>query len=208
MFSESLKTIALRFVIYSFVIFGCMAAISIIDPIVGIAFYKENGPLELAQLCLLVGAGTTFFIGSFYFPNFSQLFFFLSSFFAFAVIRELDSLLSSMIPWVGWKVGFVILLLAMVLSYINRNILKNQIRQFIAYRSFAILWVGFLVAVPIAQMLGHGEFLQYVMGDDYIRGYKRVIEESGEVIGYCLLFMGSIESLVQIRWLNSTIEYR
>ena len=31
------------------------------------------------------------------------------------------------------------------------------------------------------------------MGDDYERGYKRVIEELCELLGYLLIFIGSVE---------------
>lgn len=56
-----------------------------------------------------------------------------------------------------------------------------------------------IVAVPIAQLLGHAAFLESLMGENYMRAYKRVIEESGELLGYLLLLEGSIESLVWMK---------
>jgi len=45
----------------------------------------------------------------------------------------------------------------------------------------------------------HGAFLQLVMGDDYNRDYKRVIEETLETMGYILILIGSFESVLQLR---------
>lgn len=54
------------------------------------------------------------------------------------------------------------------------------------------------MAVPFAQLVGHGNFLQIIMGDDYVRDYKRVIEELGELFGYLLLVIGSVEFTLQM----------
>jgi len=77
--------------------------------------------------------------------------------------------------------------------------LKRQIAHFLPSPAFTMLWAGFVVAVPVAQLLGHGSFLKSLMGDDYIRSYKRVIEECGELIGYMLLLAGSVESVINMR---------
>jgi hypothetical protein len=35
------------------------------------------------------------------------------------------------------------------------------------------------------------------MGNDYMRDYKRVIEELGEFLGYLFIMIGSIEAVLQ-----------
>ena len=73
-----------------------------------------------------------------------------------------------------------------------------DITEAVSRRGFAILWAGFVVAIVFAQLVGHGPFLKELMGDDYVRDYKRVIEELGELFGYALLVMGSVESLLEV----------
>ncbi|MFO8165638.1 MAG: hypothetical protein R6T98_14045 [Desulfatiglandales bacterium] len=130
---------------------------------------------------------------------FRELFLFLATISTFAAVRELDSLLDKVIPWIGCKIGFVILLYAVGVAYSNRNKVKWQIAQFLSSRAFAVMWAGFIVAVPVAQLLGHGPLLESLLGDNYDRSYKRVIEESGELVGYLLLVAGSIESVLQMK---------
>lgn len=56
-----------------------------------------------------------------------------------------------------------------------------------------------IVAVPISQLLGHGDFLQALMGDKYDRSYKRVIEETLGLMGYILVFAGTVEAALELR---------
>jgi hypothetical protein len=199
MFTESSMPIVLRFTLYTLVIFSFTASAPLIIQYGGIIVFKENGPIEWLQFGLLVGTSAIFLAGSFVVPVFRQLFLLLASVSAFGVVRELDVLLDDMIPWIGWKIGLVIVLYAVGLAYVNRGILKRQTTRFISSRAFAMLWAGFVVTIPIAQLLGHGIFLQLVMGDDYVRHYKRVIEESVELVGYFMLFVGSVESMMQMK---------
>jgi len=56
-----------------------------------------------------------------------------------------------------------------------------------------------MVAFPFAQLVGHGAFMQVIMGDDYSRDYRHMIEEIGELMGYGLLLIGSFELIMETR---------
>ena len=125
MFTESSKPIVLRLTLYTLVIFSVTTSLPLIIQYGGITVFKENGPIEWLQFGLLVGASAIFLAGSFVVPVFRQLFLLLASVPAFGVVRELDALLDDMIPWIGWKIGHVIVLYAVGLAYVNRGILTN-----------------------------------------------------------------------------------
>jgi len=197
-FTDSTMPILLRFTAYTVALFVFTAALPLL--VRGdIVLFKENGPIEWFQFGLLVVATAVFVRGALSMPDFRKLFFLLAAISAFAAIRELDVFLHRMIPGIGWKIGIPLILYALISAYRNRECLKQQLSHFLASRAFAIVWAGFLVAVPFGQLIGHGAFLQLVMGDDYNRDYKRVIEEILEVMGYALLLIGSFESIVQLR---------
>jgi len=59
-----------------------------------------------------------------------------------------------------------------------------------------VLWAGFIVAVPLAQLVGHGPFFRLFMDEEHVRNIKRVFEESGEFCGYLILLFGTIESIL------------
>ncbi|HUF40669.1 MAG TPA: hypothetical protein VMR20_01835, partial [Verrucomicrobiae bacterium] len=180
-FTNSTMPILLRFTAYTVALFISTAALPLL--VKGdIVLFKENGPIEWFQFGLLVVATAVFVRGALSMPDFRKLFFLLAAISAFAAIRELDVFLHRMIPGIGWKIGIPLILYALISAYRNRECLKQQLSHFLASRAFAIVWAGFLVAVPFGQLIGHGAFLQLVMGDDYNRDYKRVIEEILEVM--------------------------
>jgi hypothetical protein len=61
------------------------------------------------------------------------------------------------------------------------------------------LWSGFLAVVVLAQLVGHAELLKLVMGSDFKKGYKQIIEGSLELFGYYLIWFGTLEALLEAR---------
>jgi hypothetical protein len=49
-----------------------------------------------------------------------------------------------------------------------------------------------------AQLIGHGPLLESVIAN-YDRDLKRVLEESLETFGYCVILVGTIEALLLAR---------
>ena len=79
-------------------------------------------------------------------------------------------------------------------------------RQCFESNGFFLLWAGFIIAIPVAQLVGNGAFLQAIMNDDYSRDYRRIIEEIGELMGYGLILVGSIE--LAIKTADSKVLYQ
>jgi hypothetical protein len=191
--------VMIRFTVYTLVIFAVAASLPLVIHHGDIALFREGGLVEWLQVGLLVGACGVFLAGAWKIARFRDLFLVLAAVAALAVFREMDTLLDKLIPWLGWKIGTVTIPLAGALVYAHRHQVGWQMAQFLASPAFAVLWAGFIVAVPVAQLLGHGPLLELLMGDDYKRGYKRVVEESGEFVGYLLLVAGSVETLLSMK---------
>ena len=189
----------IRFTAYTFGVFALTLSLPLVIEHGDIIIFKENGPIEWFQFGVLVTTSAVFLFGGFSLANFRQVLFLMAFVSVFAAIRELDAFLERAVPWIGWKIGLLAILYAVGSAYTQRTLVKRQLPPFLATRAFAILWAGFLVAVPFGQLIGHGAFLQLVMGDDYNRDYKRVIEETLETMGYILILIGSFESVLQLR---------
>jgi hypothetical protein len=199
---EHALPVAARFAAYSLAVCLSVSSLTFLSRHDGIdvtSVFRENGPIEWTQFGLLVIAAALLVVGALVNAEFRETFLLLAAVTAFAAVRELDGLLDALIPWIGWKVGFVFALLAALQVRARRIELASQASRFVCSSSFVVLWAGFIVAVPVAQMLGHGAFLESMMGDHYDRSYKRVIEESGELVGYVLLVAGSVEATLNLR---------
>lgn len=198
--SEASGVIAVRFIAYTFAVFGFTVSLPSIVGEGDIVVFKEGGPIEWSQFVALSLASLAFCTSALARARLQDLSILLALFTSAAAMRELDSPLATLIPYLGWKLPVVLLAVtAATLTWRRRPAMETQLRRFLAYRSFPLLWAGFVVAIPFAQLVGHDELLRLVMGDDYTRDYKRVIEETTELLGYTLILIGSIEFLWQAK---------
>ncbi|MBN2594660.1 MAG: hypothetical protein JXA81_14220 [Sedimentisphaerales bacterium] len=188
-----------RFIIYTLSVFGFTASLPIIIEYGDIVIFSENGIIEWIQFILVMLTASTLLLSakkSVYGSR--ELLYILSLVALFAAIRELDKTLDKSFPILGWSLpAFLCAVAAGLIYWKNQDAVIVQMNTFMDTRAFSLLWCGFIVAVPFAQLVGHGAFLKLLMGDDYISNYKRVIEELSELLGYLLIFIGSVETLLQ-----------
>ncbi|MFW6189917.1 MAG: hypothetical protein ACOC7T_05740 [Planctomycetota bacterium] len=159
--------------------------------------FKEGGFVEWCQLAILAVTAGVFAFAAWRIRAFRQWFSFLALAATLACMREFDSFFDALLPLFGWQTpAFVVLACMLFVLWRSRRQIVTQAGTFVRWRGFALLWAGFVVVVVFAQLVGHSAFLEALMGDDYVRDYKRVIEELGELFGYALMLAGSIETFV------------
>lgn len=193
---EPMLPVAVRFGVYSLVVLACAASLPLVAMRGGLEFFVEGGPLENTQAGILGVSAILFLWAARRAPEWKVCFWICAVCAGVAFARELDSFFGAFIPHVGWAVpGALILAVGGWPTWKNRGRLKQELPPFLSHRTFALLWAGFIIAVPFGQLLGHGNFLEMLMGADYDRYYKRAIEEIAETMGYLLILSGSVEAL-------------
>ncbi len=202
-FDAELLTV-LRLVFYTLFIVVITGLLPAIVQSGDVSAFNEGGWIEWCQLLLLMATSGIYFSGRGEDTHFQQIFHFLGCLSAFAAVRELDSFFDRLIPLVGWKFGYLILIYALLSACRHKKILYLQILQFLKTHSAVVLWAGFLFVVPVGQLIGHGAFLRSLMGDDYLHDYKRVLEEALELIGYIIILAGSMEAAIELRKTGQT----
>ena len=197
--SHALFFIIVRFAVYTGGILTLTACLPAAVGSAGPEIFRENGPVEFIQLGLLACAIVFFVMVAMRCRHFREFAIFCAALCGFVIFRELDALLDDMIPVIGWKIGYLVLLFGATVVFRGRSRFLLQLRQFVQLRAFAVLWAAFIIAVPFAQLVGHGAFLEAFMGADYTGNYKRIIEEVGELVGYLVIVMGALETFLQLR---------
>lgn len=196
---ESSRKVAICFATYTLAIFALAASLRLLVVHGGLNVFLENGPVEWLQWVMLVATAYVFFDASQKLLEFKTLCRVFACFAAWSATRELDKLLDQLIPVLGWKIAFIFPIYAAVILMKDWKTWLDQAQRLLPLRSFGVLWAGFIVTVPFAQMVGHGPFLESLLGSDlYKEDYKRVVQESAELVGYCLLLIGSSDCVRQL----------
>ena len=187
----------LRFSLYTAGILCLAVSLPWVARIGDATAFKENGIIEWLQFGLLLTVSWTFIhdIGSSH--RFYHTYTAFASLAAFAAVREMDGNLDAVLPWLSWKIGYAFIVYAGYLFCKNRRAILQQLSECLNSNGFLLLWAGFIIAIPFAQLVGNSAFLQSIMNDDYSRDYRRIIEEIGELMGYGLILIGSIELTIQ-----------
>ncbi len=116
--------------------------------------------------------------------------------FAVCLVRELDFFLDFYVIDNLWQVVCATLL-AITLVYLGRHRKRfvNGLARSWPSTGLAIILGGFILLIPFAQLMGHDELWQQIMGDGYIRVVKVAAEEIIELGAYSMLTIGAFEFL-------------
>jgi hypothetical protein len=119
--------------------------------------------------------------------------FLLASLSFLASVRELDKFFDESVKFVGWEIGFLFPVSALIFAYKNRRALRNTLIDFYSSSAFYMMCCAMIIILPIAQCIGHGPFVRDVLGDFRVGDIKEFFEESCETMGYFLILLSSIE---------------
>ncbi|NKE70721.1 hypothetical protein [Candidatus Manganitrophus noduliformans] len=157
--------------------------------------FSENGPVEWLQFLLLLtccGWLQAIAIRS----GSQREIFRLGIFFILMVaVREMDANLDRYLFDGAWQLTVMGLIFSGLLyAWPQRRKIATQLRSLLFSRSFGLLLAGLLVLTFFAPFLGQQRFWKAALQENYIRPAARIVEESGELLGYLLLLFGCIEA--------------
>ncbi len=129
--------------------------------------------------------------------------------FAMALVRELDAMFDRLLGPLGWQLPAGLLLLAVIGTLFRHwaEFWKQAVRWGFT-PAFGTLWAGVAMVTVFAQIFGQSRFWRAVMGDEYKRRVKDTVEESIELLGYCLLLIAAIETWFCIARLTRGVQRR
>ena len=116
-------------------------------------------------------------------------------------VRELDDVFEELLFDKAWIVVAGMLAVWFLASvFRRRKEFSSQAKALVRSRAFAFLISGLLV-FAFSQVFGQQVLWKAVMGEDYVRDAKRIIEETCELLAYALLLIGSLEC-----WLQESVQ--
>lgn len=155
--------------------------------------FDEHGIVETLQLMFLVVSGWIFVSEAAFYKKYRPVLFLLASLSFLASCRELDMFFDKTVRIVGWEIGFIFPISAIVYAYMHRRTLRNTLIDFYSSPAFYMMCCAMIIIFPIAQCIGHGPFVTDVIGNYRVADIKEFFEESCETMGYFLILLSSIE---------------
>jgi len=185
---------AFRFAGYFFLTIFFVYFLRFISSIYQANTFIEFGIVENMQLGILFLTAILFTVLSVISKQYRGFLFFLSSLCLFALIRELDSLLDDVIPFISWKFCYLFPIGALIYCLKNKKQLLKNITSFIQSPTFHLMMTAMIVFIPLAQVLGNKEFISNALPNDTdLILTRRFVEESAEIIAYFLLLLSTAE---------------
>lgn len=174
---------------------------------IGVAIVKEkiDNPIgfsfiEITQEILLGLTALIFFLLSKRQPENKQIFIMASAFFTCLLIRELDEIFD-IILWHGSWIVFIIPTLIALGIFLKNSVydlnLNTQTKNFTSYSSYSMLFSGLIITLFFSRLFGKGDLWKLIIINSPTQYYfiKTITEESLELLGYCLIFMASMQML-------------
>lgn len=164
------------------------------------AFFTERGPVEWAQLAMLVCCSGVLFVASRIGRAWRELSFVLCLLPLAAAARELDSVFKANVHERGhWVVIGAVIAVATVYTIARRDALTRQADEVARTHAFGLMLAGAITVLAYARVMGQQRFWAEIYGDDFFRQTGRVVEESGELFGYLLILFGCVEHAILAR---------
>lgn len=192
--SSSVISTMIRYGVFTVLIFAKILLIWWLAKHHGQRLFSENSVLEWIQFAnLLLAAAFTGF-AAWRTPAFRELLTLLALLPLVAAIREQDAAFDRFSAFLGWQAPFILVAFAgLIYGLKGRNNVVAQVSSVLQHRSVGVLWAGFILAIPFAQMVGHKPFITNLFGSELRKPITRTIEESSESIGYLIIFFGLID---------------
>lgn len=114
-----------------------------------------------------------------------------------ALIREHDAFLDENVADGAWQVlANSLAVVTAFLLYRKKKHVWKQLHSFIQSRAFGIIISGMMIVIVFSRLYGNDMIWRSAMGEEnYIHQITRASEESIELLGYSLIFIGAIEHL-------------
>jgi hypothetical protein len=123
----------------------------------------------------------------------------VAGFFGVMLIREADMFFDAISQGFWLYPALAVTLAVCVYAARHRDTVIEPMLRFARTKPAAYLVIGLLLVLVFSRAFGTGQLWVEVMGQDYRRIYKSVIQEGIELLGYVLVFFGSLGAFLQER---------
>ena len=193
---------SIRFVSYFFVLIALSVWMWKLAEHYGRDTFGENGIVENSQNIVLLASSCVFGWLAWMNKTCRSVLLCLGSLCLLGLCREQDAWFDEVLPIVSWRIGYLFPCLAALNGLRQPAVFKRQVLHFLQTPAFYLMFAAMMMVIPFAQCIGHKSFIAAVVASEdgeLIRALRRMIEESGELMGYALILLAGIELFLNIK---------
>lgn len=153
---------------------------------------REHSFVELGQSIFLFAASVIFmYLASKKKANGLWL---VAGFFVCMLIREQDAYFDDIFhgSWAYFALASVVFFVWKAWSQGKDNVLKTM-AEYMQSPPFTTMSFGVMIILFFSRAMGMGKLWKLVMGENFIRVVKNVVEEGTELFGYSIIFLAAVE---------------
>ncbi|EGU48910.1 hypothetical protein VII00023_13912 [Vibrio ichthyoenteri ATCC 700023] len=153
----------------------------------------EASVTEILELVMLAISSASFFLVAKQRPTLKHAAVLVGSFFLVMFIRENDGWLDH-ISHGSWIYPALLTTFAAI-AYAAKNGKQSftQLAVILNTPSANLLILGLMMLLVYSRLMGMGDFWKDVMSEHYIRDVKNIVEESTELLAYCIIAYASVK---------------
>lgn len=158
---------------------------------------REDSVTEIAQETLLFASMVMIGWAAWKRPDSRGFLVLVAGLFGAMLIREADRWLDAISKGFWLYPALLVSISAIIYAARLRGTVINPMVNYAATKPFAYISIGLLIVLLFSRAFGSGQLWSEVMGDDYFRLYKTIIQEGLELLGYMLVSFGSALLCIQ-----------
>ena len=118
----------------------------------------------------------------------------VAGFFVCMLIREQDAYFDDIFhgSWAYFALASVVFFVWKAWSQGKDNVLKT-LAEYMQSPPFTTMSFGVMIILFFSRAMGMGKLWKLVMGENFIRVVKNVVEEGTELFGYSIIFLAAVE---------------
>ena len=124
----------------------------------------------------------------------------LAALMAMMFVRESDALLDKYVYDGAWQmIVSVIIVSVFIFLWGKFNSIYASLKAYSETACYGTCLSGLVIVLAFSRMMGRNSFWASVMGDNYVRIVKNIVEEGTETLGYTLILISAIELVLICR---------
>ncbi|MFM2481624.1 hypothetical protein [Celerinatantimonas sp. YJH-8] len=165
-----------------------------------ITFWKhpltERSATELMQEILIGCSALMFWILALQYSSRRGLFILVAGFFSVMLIRELDSFFNLISDGFWLYPALALTGISVIGAFSCKKTVIQPLADFMANRHYQTISHGLIILLVFSRLFGMDLLWQTLLGDDYRRIVKDLVEEGVELLGYGFIFIGSLNYFI------------